>query len=73
MVDEDGMAEKASGERYDGGKESYEGRRENVMPEAYREEQGHERTPSPPPVLPEIGKVNGDGFLGGGDMFRDIN
>ena len=71
MVDEDGMTENAGVERY-GGKESYEGRRENIMPESYQEEE-EERTPSPPPMLPELGKVNVDGFLGGGDMFRDIN
>ena len=71
MVYEDGMTENTRVESYNG-KGSYEDRRENMRPESYQEEE-EERKPSPPPMLPELGKVNVDGFLGGGDMFRDIN
>lgn len=43
-----------------------------------RENQAPDRYDSPPPMLPEVGKLTGGvghgegGFLGGADMFRDI-
>ena len=68
MVDEDGMSENTRVGSYEG-KASYEDKGENVRPESYQEE---ERKRSPPPMLPELGRVGGGGFLGDGDMFRDI-